>query len=247
MTLRTLCLLGALLLLLLSAACGGAEAPAPTATPVPPTATTPAEQPAEPSAEPTPAAAAGVTTFVIVPAESRASYMVTEEFFEGALEKLGISAGLADVVGSTQQIGGQIQIDLGDLSAPPGENRFTVQLNTLATTRSARDRWIRENGPEFNRYPQAEFVASTLAGLPAAVASGDTVTFQMIGELTIREVTQPATFDVTATLDGDTLTGNATTSFLMSDFGIDPPSFVNTLTVADPVTVEVAFTARAEG
>ena len=75
---------------------------------------------------------------------------------------------------------------------------------------------------------------------------GDEVSFKLVGDLTIREVTQPATFDVTATLVGDTLTGVAKASAKMSDFGIDPPNFANTLTVADGFGMEVAFTAKAE-
>ena len=72
------------------------------------------------------------------------------------------------------------------------------------------------------------------------------MSFKLIGDLTIREVTQPVTFDVTATLVGDTLTGVATADARMSDFGIDPPNFANTLTVADEFRMEVAFTAREQ-
>ena len=68
----------------------------------------------------------------------------------------------------------------------------------------------------------------------------------MVGDLTVREVTQPIAFDVTARLVGDTLTGVATARAKMSDFGIDPPNFANTLTVADDFGMEVVFTAKAE-
>ena len=73
---------------------------------------------------------------------------------------------------------------------------------------------------------------------------GDEVQFKMSGDLTIREITQAVTFDVTATLSGDTITGVATVPLLMSDFGIEPPSFANTLTVKDAFTVQVDFVAR---
>ena len=67
------------------------------------TAATPA-----PTATPAPAAApiGGQRTFVIAPAESKASYVVNEEFFAGALAKLGINAGKNVVTGSTQEITG---------------------------------------------------------------------------------------------------------------------------------------------
>jgi polyisoprenoid-binding protein YceI len=150
------------------------------------------------------------------------------------------------VIGSTQAIEGQLQLNLADLAAALGENSFTVKLNTLTTDQSRRDNWIRDNGPNFNQYPLATFKATAIEGAPAAYTEGDAVSFKLAGDLTIREVTKPATFDVTATLTGDTLTGKAATQLKMSDFGIEPPNFANTLTVADEFGVEVEFTAQEQ-
>ena len=72
------------------------------------------------------------------------------------------------------------------------------------------------------------------------------MSFQLVGDLTIREITQPAIFDVTASLSGDTLNGVATTRLKMSDFGIDPPNFANTLTVADEFGIEMQIVAKAQ-
>lgn len=231
---------------LLLGACGGES------TPVAPAAEAVTEATAEaaPVAEPATAEAAaggavsGQRTFVIVPEESKASYLVDEEFFGGAFEKYGIAAGDSDVVGSTQQIAGQLQLNLDDLGSALGENRFTVQMNTLVTGEDRRDGWIRENGPRFNDYPEATFVATAIAGAPGSYSEGDEVSFQLSGDLTVRDVTQPVTFDVTAALSGDTLTGTASTRLKMSDFGIDPPNFANTLTVADEFGILVEFVAK---
>ena len=220
------------------AACGGQSTP----TAEPAAAAPAAEAPSQGSGE----AVSGQRTFVIVPAESKASYLVDEEFFAGALDKLGIAAGLADVVGSTQEIEGQLTLDLDNLGEALGENTFTVKMNTLQTNRDDRDKWIRENGPRFNDYPLATFTATSIEGAPASYNDGDEVSFKLAGDLTIRDVTQPATFDVTATLAGDTLTGVATTRTQMSSFGIEPPNFANTLTVADEFGIEVQFTAKAQ-
>jgi polyisoprenoid-binding protein YceI len=225
-------LFGLLLATLLLAACGGAVAPAPAATP-----TTAPSQPAAP-------APAGFRTFTIVPAESKASYIVDEEFFADALSKYNIAAGQVQTIGSTQEIAGQLQLNLDDLSSPLGDNRFTVQINTLASDQALRDGWIRRNGPRLNDYPTAEFVATGVQGAPASYSEGEEVQFQLVGNLTMRDITQPATFDVTATLQGDTITGKATTRALLTDFGIDPPNFANTLVVGDEFTIEVDITAR---
>jgi len=61
-------------------------------------------------------------------------------------------------------------------------------------------------------------------------------------DLTIREVTNRVTFDVTAVLYGDTLRGKAILLLQMIDFGIEPPNFVNTLTVANSFRIEVDIT-----
>lgn len=244
---RTTALFTAIILLLvILAACGGSAEPEPTA--LPPTATSAVVEAAPPASdESTRAEATGVQTFVIVPEESSAAYIVSEEFFEGALAKLGINAGKAQVIGRTQAIEGQLQLDLSDPAALLGDNRFMVNMATLETDQSRRDEWIRDNGPNFNRFPEAIFIATALAGLPDSITPGAEIAFQMSGDLTVHEVTQPVTFDVVATLNGDTLTGTATAAdLLMSNFGIEPPSFLNTLTVADPFAIEVEITARAE-
>ena len=62
--------------------------------------------------------------------------------------------------------------------------------------------------------------------------------------MTIRDVTKPVTFDVTGKLEGDTITGSATTQILMKDFGIDPPSVAGMLTVKDGVMIKLNFTAK---
>ena len=225
-----------LVLVAVLAACG--STPTPAVTPIPASAAL-----AESSSG---APISGQRTFVVISAESKASYLADEEFFGGALDKLGIAAGLADVIGSTQEIEGQIQLNLDDLSAPLGENNFTVKMNTLTTDQNRRDTWIREDGPRFNDFPIASFNATAIEGAPGTYNDGDEVNFKLSGDLTVREVTKPATFDVSAKLVGDTLTGTATTRLLMSDFGIEPPSFANTLTVADEFGIEVQITAREQ-
>ena len=64
--------------------------------------------------------------------------------------------------------------------------------------------------------------------------------------MTIREITTPVTFDVTATLDGPVLTGVATSTLLLSDYDIAPPNMAGFVTVEDELVVTVDFTARAE-
>lgn len=251
------------------AACGGqsaAPAEEPTAVPAEePAAEEPAEATEEPAEEPEeseaaeePAeesataeenaepdqAAAGMRHFVVAPEASTASYLVDEEFLGGSLDKLGIAAGAVDVVGSTQEVAGAFEIDVANGAI--GANEFTVQINTLTTDQDRRDNWVQTKAPGFAQFPVATFVATSIEGAPADYADGEEVTFQLVGDLTVRDTAVPATFAVTATLDGDTITGVAIADLLLSDFGISPPSFANTLVVQDPFQVQMTLTAVEE-
>ena len=230
------------LLVTMLAACGPSPASAPPA----------AEPTAAPAATEAPAAATdgelptGQVVYVIVPEESSASYIADEEFFGLALGKYGIPEGLVDTVGTTSAIEGQFELNWDDLNAPLGENTFTVDLSTLESNQGLRDQWIRENGPEFGTFPTATFVAESLEGAPTSYTQGEEVNFKMVGQLTIRETTKPATFDITAKLENGTVTGTGTSALKMTDFGITPPDFANTLTVADDFQVKIDFTARQQ-
>ena len=260
MKMRNASLTAVLLLLLLTvAACGStpaadapaADAPAPDAAPT----AAPAEESAAdagaadapaadtPAAESAPAAG-GFQTFLIDPSRSTASYLVSEEFFADALRKYGIDAGLNDVVGTTSEIQGQLEVDVANAQVGAGE--FSVNIATLSTDRDLRDGWIRDNGPRLNDYPTATFVVTGVENAPASYTTGEEVTFQLVGDMTIREVTQPLTFDVTASVADGVLTGTALADTQLTDWGIEPPSFANTLTVADPFSIKVDFVATAQ-
>lgn len=262
-----------LMLTVALAACGpapAADAPAqeaPAAEEAPATEEAAAEEPAaeEPAAEeaapaPTEAPAeeadeeaaadddaateAGAQTFVIDPTRSTASYLVDEEFLAGALDKLGIAAGQYDIVGSTDQIEGSLQVDVANTSVNGGE--FRVNVSALSTDQNRRDRWVREEGAGFDTYPTAVFVVTGVENAPEAYTEGEEVSFQLLGDMTIRDVTQPLTFDVTATLADGVLSGRAFAETLMTDFGIEPPNFANTLRAANEFAIEVNFVAEAQ-
>lgn len=222
----------------------GSSTPEPTAT-------------AEPAAPPsTDAASDGSSTdtlatiddgsrwFEILTEESMASYIVQEEFFSGALAKLGIEAGNQEITGSTQEISGELRIRLEEDRSEFISGQFTVDISQLATDREQRDEWIRDNALESNRYPIAVFTATAVEGAPALYTEGEETTFQLLGDLSVRDVTLPVAFDVTATLEGDMLNAVATTALKITDFGFDPPSFANTLTVADDFVIRVEIVAQ---
>lgn len=210
-------------------------APAVTKEPAPAaTAGTANADPAEPKAA---EANANPRTFQIVPEQSEATYQVQEEFFNRPIN-------LANPIGRTNAIEGQFQLNLAGNQVQLADNQFKVDLRTLTSDEARRDQRIRNDWLESNQYPWAEFKAAAIEDFPAKVTEGQDVSFKLTGDMTIREMTKPQTFAVTARLDGNTLTGVATTYLLMRDYGFEPPSILGMLKVTDGVTVTVKFAAE---
>jgi len=176
-------------------------------------------------------------TFRIIAEQSQASYQVEEEFF-------GRNLGLITAIGRTSAIEGEFQVDFQDGQLNLTGGRFVVDLRTLTSDERRRDQRIREQWLESNIYPIAEFVPTAIEGFPAGAAEGQDISFKISGDMTIRQITTPLTFDATARLDDDTLTGTATTRLFMRDFGFDPPEILGMLKVTDGVDVTVQFTAQ---
>lgn len=183
-------------------------------------------------------------TFVLMPGESEASYTVDEEFLAGALAQLGINAGKVKTVGKTNAVNGQLTLDFSGAVPKLVSGQFTVDLSTLQSDQSRRDNRIRQQWLESAKYPTATFQATGVQGAPDNFQEGQPVSFQLVGNLTVRETTRPVTFDVTATLDGDTIAGEAQTVIKMSDFGVEPPAFANLFVVGDDTLITVKLKAQ---
>lgn len=202
-----------------------------------PTTAVMAEPTAAPSAtataEPTPEGSA--VTYTIVSAESEASYEVGETFFDNNR--------FAVAIGVTSEISGTVLIDLENPSAST-LGKIEVDLSKLKSDSNRRDDYIRQNALQSARFPIATFVPTAMSGLPETYTPGETLVFQVTGDLTVKETTQPVTFEVSVTLDGDTLTGSATTTVLMSQFGVGPITLAGILGTEDEVKVTLEFVAR---
>jgi polyisoprenoid-binding protein YceI len=143
-------------------------------------------------------------------------------------------------VGKTNAVEGEFQFSAD--GKPNGQvTKITVDLRTLTSNDNRRDNRIRGRWLESDKYPFAEFTSTEAQNLPESYTEGQDVSFKLVGNMTIREVTKPVTFDVTGRLQGDTVTG---TAILMKDFGFDPPSIAGMLTVRDGVKITVNFTAK---
>lgn len=212
----------------------GCNAPAPTPTVVSPTAAPLASSASGPAAS---ALLSGKTvTFRVVPDLSEASYEVREHIFRFPSPQT--------TIGASKALEAEFQLSLKN-GMPVIENSvLKVDLRKLTSDQSRRDQYIRENNLESNKFPFAEFVVTSVDGFPVDAAEGKELRFKVTGNMKIHDATKPLTFNVRATLAGDTLTGTGTTFLLMKDFGFDAPDIAGLLQVTDGVTVTVKGTAK---
>lgn len=223
------------------AACGRSTSP-PAAAPATAPTTAPADAAPTAAAADAPTSAAapsGATgsarTFTIVPEQTEASYEVREKFLNRDLPNMAL--------GKTNAVAGELQVSLD--GKPSGKvTKITVDLRTLTSDSRRRDGRIRTQWLESDTYPFAEFTSTDAQGAPDSYTQGQEVNFKLTGDMKIRDVIKPVTFDVKGKLAGDTITGSATSKILMKDFGFDPPNVAGMLTVEDGVTVTINFTAK---
>src|SRR5690606_27226017 len=123
-----------------------------------------------------------------------------------------------------------------------------IQINarTLATDNNFRNRAIQNEILDTGAYEFITFTPTGIEGLPASAAVGETVTFTLVGDLTIRDVTLPATFAVEATAVSETqITGTATAVVNRADYGLQIPSVPSVANVEEEVELYIDFTANA--
>jgi len=176
-------------------------------------------------------------TFTIDQSASEARFYINEVL-------LGVPT---EVKGVTSLISGTLTVD----PTNPAASRIgtiSVDANDLRTDRNLRNRAIRrfilETGDEANRY--ITFTPTAISGLPAAAAPGDSFTFQVTGDLKIKNTVKPVTFDVELTADSATqISGLAKATVKRSDFDLTIPSAPGVADVTDEVRLELAFTAKA--
>lgn len=184
----------------------------------------------------TPIPSTGLQTFQIVPAQTMASYSVYENLvFQNKPNN--------DAVGTTHSVKGSFRIRAGAAPLVASMN-VTVDLRTLQTDSPRRDHYVQQNTLETDTYPTATFVSVNTQGLPPSYTDGQTVHFQLIGNLTMHGKTNKAVFDVQAKVVGKTITGTATSTMYMMDFGIQPPDLANIAIAQNKVLVTIAFTAK---
>lgn len=178
---------------------------------------------------------AGPVIFQIDPAQSQVRFELDED----------LRGSRITVVGTTDQVAGQLAVDLAN---PAATQVGVIQINarTLATDNNFRNRAIQNEILDTGAYEFITFTPTAVTGLPESVNIGDTVTFTIAGDLTIRDVTNAVTFTVEATAVSPTqLTGTATAAVSRGDYGLQIPSVPNVANVEEEVELIIEFVANA--
>jgi polyisoprenoid-binding protein YceI len=192
--------------------------------------------PAATSASTTTTATGNLLTFQIVPAQTTASYSVYENLIIQNKPN-------NDAVGTTHSVTGSFRVRTGSSPLVTAMN-ITVDLRTLQTDSAMRDHFVQNNSLQTDTYPYATFVSTGTQGLPASYSDGQTVHFQLVGNLTMHGKTNKEVFDVQGKVAGNTITGTATTTIYMTDFGIQPPNLANIAVAQNKVVITLTFTAK---
>lgn len=188
-----------------------------------------------PEATPAPSASSGPMVFQIIPAESQVSFSIYEE----------LAGQPKTVIGTSSEVAGQIALNLGDLSQTQ-VGVIQVNARTFVTDSDRRNQAIRNFILNTNQYELITFTPTAVTGLSGAAQAGQAFTFQIAGDLTIRDVTQSVVFEVTAIGESATrLTGTATTVVQRSAFNLSIPSVPNVANVGEEVTLQINFVAGA--
>ena len=208
----------------------------PTATPAPaPEATAePSPAPGIPASPAAPATATRVPGgYVIASEQSTATYTVREKLASLPLPN--------EAVGKTNAITGTIYLN-------GGVSTVTVDLRTLTSDQSRRDRYIRtDGGIQSNRYPYAVFTATDVQAFAADMLQGKTATGTLAGRMTIREVERPFSFQIEARLADGVFQLHGAADFTWADFNIPPPNIRGFVQVENNVHIEVLLVARRQG
>jgi polyisoprenoid-binding protein YceI len=185
----------------------------------------------------TPVSSTGLQTFKIVPAQTTASYSVYENLiFQNKPNN--------DAIGTTHSVQGSFKIKTGTSPLVASMN-ITVDLSTLQSDAQRRDDYIKQNSLQTDTYPNATFVSVSTQGLPSSYTDGQTVHFQLTGNLTMHGKTNKEVFDVQGKVVGNTVTGTATSTIYMTDFGIEPPNLANIAIAQNKVVITLTFTAKS--
>ncbi len=126
---------------------------------------------------------------LLVPALAQSFEVVAGEARYRVREQL-VQIGIADAVGTTKAVKGEVRLQGGQATGS-----FTVDLRELKSDQARRDNYLRQNTLETDRFPTASFRPKRVEGLPNPLPQSGKFPVKVVGDLTIRDVTQEVVWE----------------------------------------------------
>jgi polyisoprenoid-binding protein YceI len=145
-----------------------------------------------------------------------------------------------DAIGETKSLTGAISFDsngkvIRDVS------KFTVDAGSFVSDKDRRDGFVRGRLLEADEYPMVLLVPTTVRGMTIPLPATGSRPFEMTGDLTVRGVTRPTTWNGTVQFKDGTVSGSAATAFTFGDIQMEQPRVPVLLSVADTIRLEINF------
>lgn len=189
--------------------------------------------PASAQAPRAPAAKAGSPIrLTLAPTGNEARFIVREQLAGAELPN--------DAIGTTSAITGGILIDAAG-KIDPTVSKITIDLTTLKSDKDRRDGFIKRRTIVTDSFPNAAFVIKEVRGLPSTFPTSGQLTLTLVGDMTVHGVTRQQSWDATATVTGNDISGRAVTRIKFGDYGMSQPRVAVVLSVVDDIRLEYDF------
>lgn len=160
--------------------------------------------------------------------ESRASFTIDEE----------LRGTPTTVVGTSSIVLGEILVDPHD-PASIAIGTILINARDFTTDSGNRNRAIRGPILDADTFEFIEFAPTAIEGF----GGGPEASFTITGDLSIRGVAHPVTFDVVARLDAEIIRGTATAVVDRTQWGLNIPNAPGVANVSESVTLTLEFEA----
>ncbi len=175
----------------------------------------------------------GETLYRIDPTQSSLTYAVGERL---------AGAKTSTATGVSNGIAGDLAINTGDTSQSRVGD-IVVNIEQFTSDNNLRDARIRHDYLASHDHPLATFSMDTLDGLDGPLVDRKPERFTMTGDATVKAITRPTTWDVSAVVKDDEFTATASTTIKLSDFDAGPISVAGLVSTEDEVKLTLRLTA----
>ena len=171
--------------------------------------------------------------FVVAATGNEARYRVQEKL-------VGVDIPNYEAIGKTSAVTGAIVFDAAGRLLP-AQSKITIDVTKLASDKDRRDGFVQRRLLETEKHPTVVLAPTAIRGLTGPLPTTGSKTFQMVANLTIKGVTKPTTWNVTAQFQGGRVTGTAVSDLTFSEFNLEKPSVPVVLSLADQFKLEYTF------